>query len=46
MSASVSSHPQFITNIGGNRNSSNVLMIENEESDQIVVPDVGVIYPL
>lgn len=40
MAASVSSQqPQFITSTGGNRNPSNVPLIENEESNQIVVPD-------
>lgn len=39
MAASVSSQPQFITSTGGNRNLSNVPLIENEESNQIVIPD-------
>lgn len=39
MAASVSSQPQFITSTGGNRNPSNVPLIENEESNQIVIPD-------
>ncbi|KAF7134394.1 hypothetical protein RHSIM_Rhsim08G0206300 [Rhododendron simsii] len=38
MAASGSSQPQFIISTG-NRNPSNVPLIENEESDQIVVPD-------
>ncbi|KAI8544198.1 hypothetical protein RHMOL_Rhmol08G0277300 [Rhododendron molle] len=38
MAASGSSQPQFIISTG-NRNPSNVPLIENEESNQIVVPD-------
>ncbi|KAE9467722.1 hypothetical protein C3L33_00395, partial [Rhododendron williamsianum] len=38
MAASGSSQPQFISSTG-NRNPSNVPLIENEEYDQILVPD-------
>ncbi|KAG5537429.1 hypothetical protein RHGRI_024752 [Rhododendron griersonianum] len=38
MAASGSSQPQFISSTG-NRNPSNVPLIENEENDQILVPD-------
>ncbi|KAG5537427.1 hypothetical protein RHGRI_024752 [Rhododendron griersonianum] len=39
MAASGSSQPQFMISSTGNRNPSNVPLIENEEYDQILVPD-------
>ena len=40
--ASTPVQPQFIASTG-NRSLSNALLIENPESDQIVVPDVSTI---
>ncbi|XP_031273561.1 metal transporter Nramp6-like [Pistacia vera] len=39
MAAATSGQPQFIASTGGNRSFSNTPLIENEETDQIVVPD-------
>ncbi|KAJ0075109.1 hypothetical protein Patl1_34739 [Pistacia atlantica] len=39
MAAATSGQPQFIASTGGNRSFSSTPLIENEETDQIVVPD-------
>lgn len=41
VTGSSSGQPQFIACTGGNRSFSNAPLIENSDTDQIVVPDVG-----
>ena len=41
VTGSSSGQPQFIASTGGNRNFSNAPLIENSDTDQIVVPDLS-----
>lgn len=41
MAGPTSGQPQFIAGTGGNRSFSNAPLIENQDGDQIVVPDVS-----
>lgn len=43
ITGSSSGQPQFIAGTGGNRSMSNAPLIENSDTDQIVVPDVSLV---